>query len=53
MGRLTDFQTYQPVICDPNNYDQWSISGNANLGCSMFLGDHLKGPLPPMSTSSV
>jgi hypothetical protein len=24
--------------------DQWSISGNANLGRSMFLGDRLKGP---------
>jgi len=26
------------------NYDQWSVSGNANLGRSMFLGDQLKGP---------
>ncbi len=26
------------------NYDQWSISGNANLGRSIFLGDQLKGP---------
>jgi hypothetical protein len=25
-------------------HDQWSISGNANLGRSMFLGDRLKGP---------
>ncbi len=24
--------------------DQWSITGNANLGRSMFLGDHIKGP---------
>jgi hypothetical protein len=26
------------------NYDQWSITGNANLGRSLFLGDQLKGP---------
>jgi hypothetical protein len=24
--------------------DQWSITGNANLGRSIFLGDQLKGP---------
>jgi hypothetical protein len=26
------------------NNDQWSITGNADLGRSMFLGDQLKGP---------
>jgi hypothetical protein len=44
MGRVTNLQTHQPVVCDPNNHDQWSITSNANLGRSIFLGDQLKGP---------
>ncbi len=26
------------------NFDQWSVTGNAQLGRSVFLGDQLKGP---------